>query len=437
MTIGILLAVLVVVCLGYILLKKPDNLSADANQMSLAQRRILLGYFLLLGALLMALLVDLNMVDFPESAVSIQMTPPATAFPASNPTLANPPAGRSSNTTNLTIANSAVTNSTHGASQTSGSGAAEPKGDPVILQVIPRVTSGSPPTTYLAVYGTNLGAGSQVRINGQVRGTKVPGPDLLEAQPEASDIQGKGTITVDVITNDTPSKVSNCVIVSIEKPTAPLNLGKWKPYITREIQLLLIVLAAGALGCLIHGLRSIAIFIGNRNAVSSWFWWYITRPLLGMAMSLIFYSLLRGGFLAGTQADAKVVSPFGVLAIGAMVGMFTDKAVGKLADIFDMLLRSKADDANKDANKKVTIKTTALPDGTVGTPYRFQLEGNDGSPSFTWTVTGLPAGLTADPKTGVISGTPTGPASPSNLVQIVANNGLGNIDSKTLNLAIH
>src|SRR5229473_2151169 len=309
MTIGILLAVLVVVCLGYILLKKPDDLSADANQMSLAQRRILLGYFLLLGALLMALLVDLNMVDFPESAVSIQMTPPATAFPASNPTLANPPAGRSSNTTNLTIANSAVTNSSHGASQTSGSGAAEPKGDPVILQVIPRVTSGSPPTTYLAVYGTNLGAGSQVRINGQVRGTKVPGPDLLEAQPEASDIQGKGTITVDVITNDTPSKVSNCVIVSIEKPTAPLNLGKWKPYITREIQLLLIVLAAGALGCLIHGLRSIAIFIGNRNAVSSWFWWYITRPLLGMAMSLIFYSLLRGGFLAGTQADAKVVSP--------------------------------------------------------------------------------------------------------------------------------
>ncbi len=418
-TIGILLAGLIVFCFIYFLIKKPDDPSSDANQMSLVLRRILLGYFLLLGALLISLLVDLNMVNFPESAVSIQMTPPATAFPASNPTVANPPAG--SNTT---------------APQTSGSEATGPQG-PVILQVIPRITSGSPPTTYLAVYGTNLKAGSQIRINGQIRGTNALGTDLLEAQPEASDIQGKGTITVDVITKDTPGKVSNCIIVAIEKPTAPLNLGKCKPYITREVQLLLIVLAAGALGCLIHGLRSIAVFIGNRNAVSSWFWWYITRPLLGMAMSLIFYSLLRGGFLAGTQADAKVISPFGVLAIGALVGMFTDKAVGKLAEIFDMLFRSKADEANKDTIKKVTIKTTVLPDGTVGTPYRFQLEANDGSPSLTWIITDLPAGLTADPKTGVISGTPTGPASPNNLVKIVVNDGPGNTDSKSLNLTIH
>jgi putative Ig domain-containing protein len=418
-TIGFSLAVLLVISFFYFLRTNPDDPTKDAGQMSLALRRILLGYFLLLGALLISLLVDLNMVDFPESAVSIQMAPPATAFPASNPTVGNAPAGINTTTP-----------------QTLGSVATEPKADPVILQVIPRVTSGSPPTTYLAVYGTNLRAGWQIRINGEVRGTKTPGPGLLEAQPEASDIQGRGTIIVDVITDDKPNKVSNSIIVAIEKPTAPLNLGRWQPYITREIQLLLIVLAAGALGCLIHGLRSIAVFIGNRNAVSSWFWWYVTRPLLGMAMSLIFYSLLRGGFLAGTQADAKVISPFGVLAIGALVGMFTDKAVGKLAEIFDMLFRSKADEANKDTIKKVTIKTTALPDGTVGTPYQFQLEANDGSPSLTWSITDLSAGLTADPKTAIISGIPTGPASQNNPVKIVVNDGPGNTDEKTLNLII-
>lgn len=439
-TIGIGLAVFSVISLGYILFKDPDALTPNSTPMSLAQCRILLGYFLLMGALLMALLVDLNMVDFPENAISIEMTPPASAFPAANPSVASATDTKSATGTS-SDKNSKPNDATHSASSAAAvvkAASTEQNSGPVILQVIPRITSGSIPTTYLAVYGKNFGAGSQIRINGQVRGTKAPGPDLLEAQPEAADIQGKGTITVDVITNDTPNKISNCVVVSIEKPTAPLNLGRWQPPITREIQLLLIVLAAGALGCLIHGLRSITVFIGNRVAVASWFWWYVTRPLLGMAMALIFYSLLRGGFLAGTQADAKVISPFGVLAIGTLVGMFTEKASGKLADIFELLFRSKSDDVNKDQIKKPTIKTTAFPDGTVGAPYPpFTLEAINAGPAITWNVTGLPAGLIFNPQTGIVSGTPTGPANPTNAVQITVDDHAGNSDSKTLNLAIN
>jgi hypothetical protein len=58
-------------------------------------------------------------------------------------------------------------------------------------------------------------------------------------------------------------------------------------------------------------------------------------------MALIFYALLRGGFLAGTPADAKAVSPFGVIAVCALVGMFADKATQKLGEIFDTLFTSK------------------------------------------------------------------------------------------------
>jgi len=223
----------------------------------------------------------------------------------------------------------------------------------------------------------NLGDAT-IRLNGKERGTSLIGPGLLEAQPEASDIQGKGTITVDVITKDNPKKTSNCIIVPVEKPTARLKLGWYQPYITREIQLLLIVLVAGGLGCLIHGLKSIAVFIGNRIAISSWFWWYITRPLLGMAMAMVFYALLRGGFLAGTPSDAKVISPFGVLGIGALVGMFTDKAIGKLAEIFDLLFRSKADDATKDK------LSSALPTVTQLLPNPVKA----GSPAGTLTIKG-------------------------------------------------
>jgi hypothetical protein len=110
--------------------------------------------------------------------------------------------------------------------------------------------------------------------------------------------------------------------------------------------LVLLVLLAGALGSYLHAIRSLADFIGNRTAMASWFWWYIARPFVGMAMALIFYAVLRGGFLAGTPADAKVVNPFGVIAIGALVGMFADKAAQKLAEVFDTLF--KAADTRKD-----------------------------------------------------------------------------------------
>lgn len=43
--------------------------------------------------------------------------------------------------------------------------------------------------------------------------------------------------------------------------------------------------------------------------------------------------------MAGTPADAKAVNQFGVIAIGALVGMFADKASDKLAEIFDTLFK--------------------------------------------------------------------------------------------------
>lgn len=51
------------------------------------------------------------------------------------------------------------------------------------------------------------------------------------------------------------------------------------------------------------------------------------------------------------------------------------------------------------------ITTESLPNGTVGTPYTANLEAT--GDSIEWSATGLPAGLTLDTNTGVISGKPT------------------------------
>jgi hypothetical protein len=126
----------------------------------------------------------------------------------------------------------------------------------------------------------------------------------------------------------------------------------------------------------VHALKSLSDFIGNRTLTASWFWWYITRPFLGMSMALIFYAVLRGGFLAGTPADAKIVSAFGVMTVGALVGMLSDKAAQKLAEVFDVVF--KAPDARGGKLDAPVIDKLTPDTVTVGTagPVKITLGGS-------------------------------------------------------------
>jgi hypothetical protein len=54
-----------------------------------------------------------------------------------------------------------------------------------------------------------------------------------------------------------------------------------------------------------------------------------------------------------------------------------------------------------------TITTTGLPSATVNQPYNFTVLESGGTGALTWSASGLPAGVTIDPSSGVISGTPT------------------------------
>lgn len=54
-----------------------------------------------------------------------------------------------------------------------------------------------------------------------------------------------------------------------------------------------------------------------------------------------------------------------------------------------------------------SITTVNLPDGTVGVAYSQTLAATGGTPSYVWTSTALPAGLTLNASTAVLAGTPT------------------------------
>jgi large repetitive protein len=61
----------------------------------------------------------------------------------------------------------------------------------------------------------------------------------------------------------------------------------------------------------------------------------------------------------------------------------------------------------------LTLVAAPLPGGVVGTPYSQQLSATGGSPPYRWTVASgaLPAGITLDGTSGILSGTPTAPGS--------------------------
>lgn len=297
---------------------------------------------------------------------------------------------------------------------------------PTIGKVAPNTLNSDSMQSTITVSGNNFSQNSRVRINGEERPTELTENGDLRATVDKG--LPPGTIYVDVVNG---TAFSNALPVQI------VIYGKlfWFGHvinISSEARLLLIVLLAGALGSLIHAFQSLVDFVGNDSFKTSWGWWYIARPFIGTSLALVFYAALRGGLLAGTPASVKDVSPYGVFTIAALAGMFSDKATQKLADIFDVLFKS--DDKRKDKLKKVSIKTTAFTDATLNTPYTFQLEALDGDAPYAWTATNLPAGLTLDSKTGIISGTPSAAGT---LVTIEVKDSSGDKDSKTLNLKVN
>ncbi len=119
-------------------------------------------------------------------------------------------------------------------------------------------------------------------------------------------------------------------------------------------RLIFLVIVAGALGSYIHSATSFADYVGNRKFAKSWIWWYALRPFVGISLALIFYFVIRAGFLTGGADD---VSPYGVATLAALAGMFSKQATDKLEEVFTTIFRPAPGKGDAKRGDKLTAPT--------------------------------------------------------------------------------
>ncbi len=119
-------------------------------------------------------------------------------------------------------------------------------------------------------------------------------------------------------------------------PTAQFSYFNWRLSLTRDQQFFVVVALAGAIGAMLHGLRSLSTYIGERYLFRSWIPYYALLPLVGGILATIVYLVLRAGLLPGATSSSQP-DPYGISAIAALVGLFSAQAAEKLKLVFETL----------------------------------------------------------------------------------------------------
>jgi hypothetical protein len=177
------------------------------------------------------------------------------------------------------------------------------------------------------------------------------------------------------------------------------SILSWGPFSPEsDIRLFLTVIAAGAIGSLIHTLTSFGDYVGNRSLSTSWVWWFILRTPVGVALALLFYLVLRGGLIfpslpngsSGSGDTTRLLNPYGIAAISALAGMFSKQATDKLGEIFNTLFRTRepVDRADPLVPATPTISSLEPPRLKVGGTLDMRVIGRGFQRDCTATING-------------------------------------------------
>jgi hypothetical protein len=198
------------------------------------------------------------------------------------------------------------------------------------------------------------------------RTTLSPSPTGSAAQSPSPVGRGNASPGLAATSSPTPTPTPTpCPACSGQTSTVSFLGSQFE--ISDEQRLLLLVILAGALGTLVHSVRSVYWYVGNRDLVRSWLAMYFMLPFAGSALSLVFYLVVRGGFFS-PQSGFQQTSPFGFAAFAALIGMFSSQAVLKLKEVAEVLLSKPVGGANSNPQPIANPATGPIQPPAGGNP---------------------------------------------------------------------
>ena len=142
---------------------------------------------------------------------------------------------------------------------------------------------------------------------------------------------------------------------------------------------------------------------------------------------------------ASGQLYAFGINAFGQLGSSANSGTDSPNPTPTLVSLasgttIDTVAKGEGADHSLVIVSDLAITTSALPAAQAGSSYRAGLNATGGTNPLAWSQTGLPAGLSINPQTGVLAGTPT--SAGTSRVTTTATDSYGNQTSQTYTLTI-
>jgi hypothetical protein len=181
---------------------------------------------------------------------------------------------------------------------------------------------------------------------------------------------------------ETPARVAGAWVTVQPQDMLTGMCGDDSEYKTGSLLLLLAIM--GALGGLIHGISSFTTFVGNREFLPSWAWWYVFKPFLAALVALVVFLVFRAGFGMG-DFSLDTADCLKAAAFAALIGLFAEQATIKLKDIFEAFFTPRRDPRDdKAGNVKpktpaiTSLDPTSVTAGKEGQPLT--INGTDFSP---------------------------------------------------------